>query len=237
MKRSRISKTPSSEYFNKSREPKLFSRSKFSLFLFTTITFFIVLGMIVSFGSYIVKPLFRDKPHVFLGDKFPNPELAPNLSLIDQNHQPFQLDDCKGKVVLFTFGFTNSPTICPTLLANMNQVYKALKPEDQARVQVVFVGVDTRRDTPEALKRYVEFYNPTFLGATSTPDQIARATKNYGAFVRIQPIQGTAPLKYDVVHSAYVYVINPEGKFVMLYQYEQMKDVKRVAEDIHALLL
>jgi len=51
------------------------------------------------------------------------------LNLADHNGKPRTLADFRGKVVTVFFGFTHCPDACPTTLAEMAQVAKALGPE------------------------------------------------------------------------------------------------------------
>lgn len=78
-----------------------------------------------------------------------------------------------------SFGFTRCPNICPTTLANLANVYKLLSPDDQARLQVLFISIDPERDTPEALKEYVSFFDNHFVGLTGQPGEIAKMENAY----------------------------------------------------------
>ena len=70
---------------------------------------------------------------------------------------PVSLKDFRGKVVLVYFGYTYCPDICPTSLAATAEGLKQLTPEELARVAMIFVSVDPKRDTPARLKEYVNF--------------------------------------------------------------------------------
>ena len=61
------------------------------------------------------------------------------------------------------FGFTHCPDACPTTLAELATVAQELGPDAQ-RMQVLFVTVDPKRDTPELLRQYVPAFHPAFLG-------------------------------------------------------------------------
>jgi len=158
---------------------------------------------------------------------------APDFALTDQDGKPFQFSSLRGKVVLMTFGFTHCPNICPTTLGNMSAIYRNLSPDEQKRVQIVFISVDPERDTPAVLKEYVPYFQAGFLGLTGTPDQLKAVTKDYGAFYEKQyQASDHAADYYTVNHSAYIYLINPAGKFDLLYDNEKFADSKSVLQDI-----
>ena len=162
---------------------------------------------------------------------------AYDFNLVDQDGKPLRLHDLRGKVVVFSFGFTHCPNICPMTLGDLSSFYKQLSEKDQGRVRVLFISVDPERDTPEKLKNFVPFFNPSFTGLTGTEEEIAHTAKEYGAFYEkvLQFTNDTSQL-YTMNHSAYVYVIDPSGNFALLYNYEQLMDGKRIADDIENLL-
>jgi protein SCO1 len=126
---------------------------------------------------------------------------------------PVSLKDYRGKLVLVYFGYTFCPDICPTSLAATAEGLKKLKPEELARVAMIFVSVDPKRDTPERLKEYVEFFHPAIVGVTGTPETIAEIAKRYGVFYAEQKLD-TAGSSYVVDHSADTFIVAPDGQLV-----------------------
>jgi protein SCO1/2 len=126
---------------------------------------------------------------------------------------PVSLKDFRGKVVLIYFGYTYCPDICPTSLAATAEGLKELTPDELARVAMIFVSVDPRRDTPARLKEYARFFHPAIVGVTGTPEEIAEVAKRYGVFYAEQSV-ATAGDGYVVDHSADTYVVAPDGKLV-----------------------
>lgn len=124
---------------------------------------------------------------------------------------PVSLSDYRGKLVLVYFGYTYCPDVCPTSLAATSEGLKQLTPEELARVAMIFVSVDPKRDTPERLKEYVEFFHPAIVGVTGSPAAIAEVAKRYGVFYAEQKV-ATAGGGYVVDHSSDTYVVTPEGK-------------------------
>lgn len=126
---------------------------------------------------------------------------------------PVSLKDYRGKLVLVYFGYTFCPDICPTSLAATAEGLKQLKPEEAARVAMIFISVDPERDTPARLKEYVEFFHPNLVGVTGTPENLAEIAKRYGVFYARQKVE-TAGGGYVVDHSADTYVVGPDGQLL-----------------------
>lgn len=124
---------------------------------------------------------------------------------------PVALRDFRGKVVLLYFGYTYCPDICPTSLAATAEGLKELTPDELARVAVILVSVDPKRDTPARLKEYARFFHPTIVGVTGTPEEIAAVAKRYGVFYAEQKV-ATAGDGYVVDHSADTYLVAVDGK-------------------------
>jgi len=126
---------------------------------------------------------------------------------------PVSLKDYRGKLVLLYFGYTFCPDICPTSLAATAEGLKQLKPEEAARVAMIFISVDPERDTPARLKEYVEFFHPNLVGVTGKPADLAEITKRYGVFYAKQKVE-TAGGGYVVDHSSDTYVLGPDGQLL-----------------------
>jgi protein SCO1/2 len=139
------------------------------------------------------------------------------LNLTDHNGKPRTLADFRGKVVTVFFGFTHCPDVCPTTLAEMAQVVKALGP-DGGKVQVLFVTVDPERDTPEVLRQYVPAFNPAFLGLYGDAAATARAAKEFKVYYQKQPVKDGG---YSVDHGAGTFILDREGRLRLFAQYGQ----------------
>ncbi len=161
---------------------------------------------------------------------------AFDFHLVDQDGKAFQLSQMHGKAVLFSFGFTHCPNVCPTTLSDLAKIYRALPQADRPKVQVLFVSVDPHRDRPETMKSYVPYFDDSFIGLTGTEAQIAEAAKAYGAYYEILKNSGENPEAYSVNHSAFIYLISPDGKWKLLYNFDQLGDANRMVRDIEQVL-
>jgi protein SCO1 len=86
------------------------------------------------------------------------------------------------------------------------QALKLMRPEDAAKVQVLFATVDPQRDTPEILQAYVPYFHPDFLGLHGNPEQVAQAANEFKIVYRKQVEAGASD--YLIDHSAGIYVLD-----------------------------
>ena len=116
----------------------------------------------------------------------------------------------RGKWLLIYFGYTSCPDDCPTALNNMGVALDRLGAE-AASLQPVFITIDPKRDTQEALAEYLKSFDPHIVALTGAEEQIAAILKEYHIYVEAQP---GGDKDYLVNHSSFFYLVNPDGKFV-----------------------
>ena len=103
----------------------------------------------------------------------------PPLELVDQHGRPFSLEKVKGKPVFIYFGYTNCPDVCPVVLQKFARTIRALG-GDADKVAFVFVSVDPWRDTPEAMREYVnKYFDPRIIALTGSVEEIERLIIQY----------------------------------------------------------
>ena len=145
------------------------------------------------------------------------PGLGGDFTLQSANG-PVSLSDFRGKAVLLYFGYTFCPDVCPTTLATISAALQELPADQRGRVQVIMISVDPERDTPERLADYVRYFDPSFIGLTGTPDQLAQVLKQYRA-VAVKVPNEKDPEHYAMDHSAHTYLIGPDGGVLGLIPY------------------
>jgi len=103
----------------------------------------------------------------------------PPLELVDQYGRPFSLEEVKGKPVFIYFGYTNCPDVCPVVLQKFARTIRALG-RDADKVAFIFVSVDPWRDTPEAMREYVnKYFDPRIIALTGSVEEIERLIIQY----------------------------------------------------------
>jgi len=171
-------------------------------------------------------------PATFRNTDLTGATFGRQLTLVDHHGRQRSLTDFQGKATVVFFGYTACPDICPTMLAKLADVMKALG-GDAERVQVLFVTVDPERDSAERLKDFVPWFNPTFLGLRGDAAQIKAATEEFRVFAARKPVEGE--LGYVIDHSTGVYVFDPAGR-LRLYV-KDTSSVDDITADIRLLLL
>ena len=167
----------------------------------------------------------------FQGIDVTGSQMGGELKLLDHNGKPRTLADFRGKVVVVIFGYTQCPDVCPTTLADLSSAVKKLGP-DATRVQVLFVTVDPKRDTPELLRQYVPAFHPDFLGLYGDEAATKKATSDFKVYA--QERAGKTADSYTVDHSAQTFAFDREGRLRLVFGYGMAPDA--MASDLRILL-
>ena len=152
------------------------------------------------------------------------------FQLVDQTGRPVDEKALKGRWSVVFFGFTYCPDVCPGTMQAVSAAVEQLGPKGKD-VRIVFISVDPGRDTPAAMKAWIEAQSlpEGTLGLTGTPDQVAVAARAYRV---VYQIQGDGP-DYQVNHSTAAYLMTPRGRFDRVLAYgltpDQMADQIRRA--------
>lgn len=120
--------------------------------------------------------------------------------------------DFRGKDMLVFFGFTHCPDVCPTTLQAIAGVLDKLGPK-AAKVAPLFISVDPERDGPQQIKDYTSSFHSAIMGLTGSPNEVAAAEKAYRVYARKVKDDG-APDGYTMDHTAIIYLMGPDGRFV-----------------------
>jgi protein SCO1/2 len=168
----------------------------------------------------------------FAGQEPDQPSPAMDFALTAADGAEFRLSQQRGKIVLLSFGYTFCPDVCPTTLVELSQVRARLGAAAR-RVQVAFITLDPERDTAERLRLYTTAFDPSFIGLTGSAAQLAEVRRAYGVIAEKQVVSGTAAA-YLIAHSAYTYVIDPEGRLRLLFPFGL--SIEEMTNDILQLL-
>lgn len=160
----------------------------------------------------------------------PPKELA-NFTLTSQTGAPLSLQDLRGRPALVFFGFTNCPDVCPLTMTEWKKVKQELG-DSAKEIAFVFISVDPERDTPEVVDRFINGYDPSFIGLTGDRSTIQAVAKDFGLFFQVHEDDGDrGPL---VEHSSYSFLLDRDTRLHMVYSYNMATET--VTRDIRALL-
>lgn len=133
-----------------------------------------------------------------------------------------KLSDFRGKTVILYFGFASCPDVCPMSLSYLNGVLKQVPQKEN--VQVIFVSVDYKRDTPEKVSDYAQFFDKDFIGATGDKTTIEKMTKDYGVYYKFVELKDSN-LGYTVDHTSKFFIIDSEGNLQKVISSEERPEV------------
>lgn len=139
------------------------------------------------------------------------------FSLTNQDGKRVTQDDFRGKFMLVAFGYTACPDVCPAELQTMTNAMEALGAKAD-QVNPVFITIDPERDNVAQVAEYVRNFSPRFIGLTGTPEEIKQAARSYRVYYAKGEDKGSA-LGYLMDHSAFIYLMNPQGEYVTHFAY------------------
>ena len=139
--------------------------------------------------------------------------IGGDFRLTGHDGEPWSSQEARGQVVVMAFGYTFCPDVCPTALATVAAAMTELG-EDAERVQPVFVSLDPKRDTPERLRSYVEWFHPRMIGLTGSESELEGVADRYR--VRYRVVREPDADYYTLDHSASLYVLDPQGRLARM---------------------
>jgi protein SCO1/2 len=168
--------------------------------------------------------------HEFAGSPYQDPAPAPALGLKTTNGNEFSWADHQGEAVMLYFGYTNCPDVCPATLSKVDSVLEQLG-SDSDRASFVFVTIDPARDSAEVVRQYLDKFNTRFIGLVGTAGQIEVAKSGYGVFAEPEDENDEHS---DMTHTARVFLIDPDGKLVSGYTFDEPANV--ILKDVEFLI-
>ncbi len=154
--------------------------------------------------------------------------ISGTFRLLDHTGREVTEKTYDGKWRLVFFGYTFCPDICPTTLSTIADVMDLLG-ADAERVQPLFISIDPERDDVEAVAAFVKAFHPSIVGLTGTPEQIAATARSFRVYyARIE--DESAPEGYLMDHSAFIYLMGPDGRFVTVLR--EADGAEKIAAEI-----
>jgi protein SCO1/2 len=155
------------------------------------------------------------------GGELVDPGLAkPDVTLATTDGKPFPFREATAdKLTLLFFGFTNCPDQCPIWLSSVARAKEQIGSGPGSDPQVLFVGVDVARDTPEVLDEYLGRIDSSFIGLTGTEAAIASANRQ----LYFPPITIASPDEngaYEVGHYGRAAAFSPDNLAHRLYGFD-----------------
>ncbi len=172
----------------------------------------LVVGLVVLVATMFLIPRGERGP-LQAATLLPEPRTLPDVALVDSQGQPLHLRELHGQYTLLFFGFTNCPDVCPLTLKALADARAELARRAPRIVppRVIFVSVDPRGDSAARIATYVAQFDATFVGATA-PDRVLEPLLTALGVTVEKHAHGDGA--YNVMHSATVYVLNPDAEWI-----------------------
>ena len=165
--------------------------------------------------------------------------LRGRFILTDHKGIIFTERDMQGKYALIFFGYTHCPDVCPTSLMTLTQAFKRLgkQPDKKLADKIVpyFITVDPQRDTAKILNEYVKYFDKRIVGLTGTEPMIKRVVDQFKAkYQKVENEDEQDPLLYAMDHTASLYLMAPDGRFITKFAHGISPDV--LADELAAII-
>ena len=172
-------------------------------------------------------------PKVLSGYELDPAPVVGSVSLPDTTNgdADFAMQAEDGRLLIVYFGYTQCPDVCPTTLA---EVKKALKEMGSGadRVDVAMATIDPNRDADDIISGYVQSFIPgAHALRTEDPDELRAVADAFGVSYSVTP---TADGKFEVTHSAAMYVVDSTGTVVVTWPFGI--NAEAIATDLEILL-
>ncbi|HSE08932.1 MAG TPA: SCO family protein [Nocardioidaceae bacterium] len=159
--------------------------------------------------------------------------VVPETTLTATDGSDFSLTkDTTAPLTLVFFGYTHCPDICQIVMSDIASAVTRLDPEDQDKVDVLFVTSDPSRDDEATLREYLDRFNPEFEGLTGDLDKIVMVANELG--VAIEEGAKMPSGGYEVAHGTQIVAVDDRDRSPIVWT--EGTPAAHLAEDISALL-
>jgi protein SCO1/2 len=137
------------------------------------------------------------------------PRAIADFQLTDQSGKTVKLADFRGAPVLMFFGFTHCSTACPAALHQLRQLERQHGAE-LGKTRIVIVSVDGERDTPAAMKTWLQPLSAKFIGLTGAPARVQNIAAQFSA--AFYKLPGASAGEYSMEHNSQIFLLDGKGQ-------------------------
>lgn len=153
-----------------------------------------------------------------LAEAGPLPRAMPQFAMVDREGKLFRFEDLKGRYLLVDFMYLQCSSVCGILRSRLDDYYDELGAAIPDRLAIVSVSFDAERDNLFTL-------GEAWVGAGSRDGWIfsVMAKEDDSGLAPLEALRrfGVVALKNsygDFNHSAYHFLVNPQGKLVRVIE-------------------
>jgi protein SCO1/2 len=157
------------------------------------------------------------------------PRAIADFQLTDQAGKTVKLADLRGAPVLMFFGFTHCAQICPTALHQLRQLEREHRAE-LGKTRIVIVSVDGERDSPAAMKTWLQPISTTFIGLTGPPARVHNIAAQFSAAFYKTP--GASAGEYSMEHNSQIFLLDGKGQLRATFFNAPLATMAAVTRDV-----
>jgi len=144
-----------------------------------------------------------------------NVNIGGSWTLINEKGETETDQSYKGQFVVYYFGYTNCPEVCPTSLRKMAKAIDLLKAKTRIPA-FLFISLDPERDSPDTVGRYTKLFHTDIHALVVPAPALPQFLKQFKLFSTKMPTEGG----YNLDHTNYMYLMSPEGKLLTVLGYD-----------------
>ena len=185
------------------------------------IIYYIIIPIIVLLILFIVSIFIGNQNKTSQNTNITDIIITSDFELYDQDNKKVTKADILGSPSVLFFGFTYCPDVCPTTLQSLSVLIGQLG-ESSKKLKFYFISVDPERDTPEALKQYLNSFHPAIKALTGDPKQLDVLIKSYSIYAKKVPLENN---NYTMDHTSFLILIDKNTNLVDTISYDEKIDV------------
>lgn len=163
-----------------------------------------------------------------------NEHQIESFSFVNQDGDPFGMQELYGSVWIADFIFTNCTTVCQPMTAEMAALQQKFEAQN-IPIEFVSYTVDPATDSPETLQSYVlDFTND--LSNWNLLTGYSQEEIEVFARDQFQTIVQKPSTSDQVIHSSNFYLVDQQGHLVGEYNYIDSSYVDDIMQDIQSLV-
>jgi len=130
-----------------------------------------------------------------------------------------------GKYYIIYFGFANCPDICPQTLGKLTKALSLIRETGEKKyfqLETIFVSIDPDRDTPEKIKHFLRFYDPSIIPVTANSNndpvlkEMMSKFKIYASKIELnEPSKPGEPVPYTLDHTIISYLMSDDNEYLV----------------------
>jgi len=132
-----------------------------------------------ALAATLAAPALADQAEPQRVDRALEGWMVGDFTLVDQHGNAFTQERLKDRWTFLLLGDTRCTDPCLAALSALAGMRQRIARTEVAKItQVLFVSLDPQRDSPEKLRRYLAPFDPHFIGASGSRENLARLSED-----------------------------------------------------------